>query len=781
MTRWTSMPVHAADDGITPERGHVYLANPDHVLTLEGGVLRSRPADAGSRRPAIDTIDAFFESLAADRGRRAVGVVLSGTGSDGTAGSRRIKEAGGTVLVQDPLTAAHEGMPRAAIAGNVADYILSVDRMASQIVLCASPSHVPPDTPVDSTGEIAAILEEIGELLRAQRGFELAGRKAPPLLWRIQQRMDLRLATTFEDYIALLRDDPGEVEELIRGFAVHVTEFFRDPEAWEVLSRDVLAPLVAAPVEGRPIRAWTQACASGEEAYSVAMLLAEQAEAASAPVDFQIFATDASHEILARASRGVFSEKAIRGVSPERRARFFYAADGAWRVKRSLREKMVFAPHDMLSDPPFSGLDLVTCRNLLIYLDGDAAKRVISQLHRCLRPGGCLFLGRSEMLTRVHRGFEAVSPRWHIYRKVDAASALETRHAAAAAPSLPIDDESTEPAHVAWREAVRISHEELEASREELQVLNEELRASNEQLNVSNDELQAKVAELEMQHRVLSSGAVMTLFLDEELRVRWFTPAVSEIFPLVPHDVGRPIVDFVQRLDDETFEDDVRRVMQAGPPLEAELRSPDGRWFLRRIHPYLSETAEAKGAAITFTDITRRKAAEDALRESQAWLAGQKEAFQAAMYGAPLEASLGILIRTAVEQMGDGVRCGVYLADPGGTELFHVTGMPDAYRRCVDGFKIGPDSLACGLAVYTGRPVITPDVTVEPLWKDWLWLAKDFEFRGCWSFPVETSEGKVVGTFAMYHEEPRTPTARDLELGDMLARAAAIIISRHQD
>jgi hypothetical protein len=210
--------------------------------------------------------------------------------------------------------------------------------------------------------------------------------------------------------------------------------------------------------------------------------------------------------------------------------------------------------------------------------------------------------------------------------------------------------------------------------------------------------------------------------------------------------------------------------------IEHRVRMVDGTigWTSSRAVPLYGETGEVKGWFGAASNITP-------LRESQNWLAAQKEAFQAAVSGASLEASLAILVRAATGQMGGGTRCAFYLADDSGAELHHVAGMPEAYSRCVDGFKIGPDSLACGLAVYTGKPVITVDVTEDPVWKQWLWLSQDFKFRGCWSFPIETSGGRVVGTFAMYHEEPRTAEARDLQFAAEMTGAAAIIISRHQE
>jgi two-component system, chemotaxis family, CheB/CheR fusion protein len=215
------------------------VASPDDVLTLETGLFRTRPVEGGNRRPGIDTIDAFLESLAQDSGSRSIAVIFSGTGADGAAGAICIKQAGGVVFVQDPVTAMHDNMPRAVIARGAADYILPVNGIATQLVLCASPTYTRPQNPVSWTGEVTKTLDEIVGLIRKQAGFDLSGYKATPLLWRIQQRMDFRRVQSFEDYESLLRDDPAELEALIRGIPIHVSEFFRDPAAWEVLGSDV--------------------------------------------------------------------------------------------------------------------------------------------------------------------------------------------------------------------------------------------------------------------------------------------------------------------------------------------------------------------------------------------------------------------------------------------------------------------------------------------------------------------------------------------------------------
>jgi two-component system, chemotaxis family, CheB/CheR fusion protein len=912
VARWTSMSVRSAADGTRPESNCVYVPSPDDILTLEEGVFHTRPAEGGGRRPGIDTIDAFFESLALRKGPRPIAVILSGTGMDGTAGAVRIRQADGVVIVQDPLTALHDGMPSAVIQRGIHDHILPVGAIAQQLVACSDPAYVRPAPSADWASAISQTLNRILSLVRQKAGFDLSGYKPSPLLWRIQQRMDVRRVLSFDDYAFLVEDDPIELEALVRGIPIHVTGFFRDPDAWNVLKNDVLLPLMRAASEQRPLRAWTPACSTGEEAYSLAMLLNEAVHDGEVQANFQVFATDAAPEILAQASRGLFRDESLAALSATRRARYFYSVDRAYRVKRFLRERMVFAQQDLISDPPFSGLDLVTCRNLLIYLEPDAIRRVLFLLHSSLRMGGYLFLGKSEAYQLGQLGFEAVSSQWNIYRKVgpmpdegtafppakpaaDISILSTVAHRAALEqlqiPSVLIDDEcivlrlhgstenilslpAGEPTHNlirlvphqwaprleaavrqvqrdhepltltnlhdrvtgqlcmsvrltpmrmttnnAWDRMLvsfirepdapdtndaadacyvradddfaafdwgetRVSRDELEASREELQALNEELKASNAQLNTSNDalnevniELQEKISELEMQGRVLLSGVVMTCFLDRELKLRWFTPAMREVLRLRPTDIGRNIASLARKFHDRSFFKDIEDVLHATEPRDAVVCNDDDKWFLRRTYPYRSASGATVGVAITFADITDRTRAEVALRRSQIWLSAQKGAFQAAMNGASLDISLGILIRTLISQAQDERRCAFYIAE--GNGLRHVVGMSDSYARHVDGFRISPESLACGLAVATGEPVITRDVLDEPRWHAWTWLAVKFGYRGCWSFPVETSEGSLVGSLAMYFAEPRMPSPLDLELAAAFTQTAAIIIWRH--
>ncbi|MGJ0483242.1 MAG: chemotaxis protein CheB [Methylomicrobium sp.] len=757
------LPVCEAQDGMRVEPDHVYIIAPGERLALDQGTLRSRPF-LSHTLVCIDLIDTFFKSLATDRGQQAIAVILSGTGSDGADGVIQIKQVGGTVFVQNPTTAMHGGMPCAAIATGTANHILPVAAIAREL-LAATSAAAPPLT---DTGpeDIAQPLDEILTLIRRHTGSDMSSYKFSPLFWQVQQRMQARRLGHVHDYVTLLYDDPAELEALVRNLPIHVTEFFRDPEAWEVLASEVIAPLIRDHRGDRPLRVWTPACSSGEEAYSVAMLLAEQFDQLNKPADFQIFATDASPEIVARASRGVFSAAAIQGLSPERLARFFSANEGKYRIEKNVREKVVFAPQHLLADPPFANVDLVTCRNFLIYLEPYAQKQVLTLLHASLKMGGYLFLGRGETLISNQGGFEVISMPWRIYRKTasladtqirfpkrlqrllssqaSATLGAENAHRAiveefdlpsvlidaqfnilhvygdtssflrlppgqptlnllAMAPSawaadiqtsaqnalaeqrpmtvdglreakkvggiwsikltpiqageeesaprllvsfvclpladdraLPGNDEpalSGESSTPGWRDTLRLTIEELEASREELQVLNEELRAVNDQLNLSNEEinnvnaqLRDKIQELETQSHVLSSGAVRTLFLDKELRVQWFTPAISELFPLRSYDAGRKITELVPRFVDLRFIDDIQAVMRRGKPLEGEVRNVEGRWYLRRIGPFRTGRDKTTGVAITFTDITERKQTEESLQRERSLLVSVMQA-----------------------------------------------------------------------------------------------------------------------------------------------------------
>lgn len=327
LQNWTAMPVETATDDTRPQPGAIHLPSPDAILTLEDQRFHTRPAEGGQRRPGTDAIDAFLESLSPQEAARTVTVILSGSGMDGTAGAIHIRQCGGTVIVQDPLTAAHQGMPNAIAQRGLHHLALPLEEISRYLRDCAAPDHAWP-TATQQPTPLGDTLKQILELIRRQAAFDFSGYKTSPLLWRIQQRMDVRRVWAFGDYAALLEDDPAELVALVKGIPVHVTEFFRDPEAWDALAEEVLLPLLAQ-TDAEPLRIWIPACSTGQEAYSMAMLLDELRSAHGATREAQLFATEPAPEMLARASRGLYRGTELATLSPARRERFFYAVDGA--------------------------------------------------------------------------------------------------------------------------------------------------------------------------------------------------------------------------------------------------------------------------------------------------------------------------------------------------------------------------------------------------------------------------------------------------------------------
>ena len=393
----TSMPVAQVKDGMRVAPNRVYVIAPDTDLTVRGGSLRlSEPEQArGHRHP----VDVLFRSLAADQGERAIAIVLSGTGSNGTDGLKEVKAAGGLILVQDPATAKFDGMPASAIAAGMADHILASEAMPDVLLRYLRHGYIAA-TAASDTGAAQAqpAIDQILVLLRARGGHDFGNYKRSTLQRRIHRRLGLRNMATLAEYLDDLRANPEEVKHLVMDLMINVTGFFRDPEAWKMLADQVIAPMIAARETGASIRAWVPGCSTGEEAYSLAMLVSEQAEAAGKQFDVKIFATDARDDNLGSARDGLYPEAALASLAPARLRRYFEKLGSSYQVKKELRAMVVFAPQNLLRDPPFSRLDLVCCRNLLIYLEPEAQSRIVALLHFALREGGHLLLGNSETI-----------------------------------------------------------------------------------------------------------------------------------------------------------------------------------------------------------------------------------------------------------------------------------------------------------------------------------------------------------------------------------------------
>jgi two-component system CheB/CheR fusion protein len=787
----TKIPVIEVEDGMRLETNQIFVMPPGMAMFLErhpdGGpeVLKLREFEQprGHRRP----IDDFFKSVADSVGHRAVGIVLSGTGSNGTAGLAAIKAAGGVAVAQEPDTAKFRDMPVHAIRSGMVDRVLAPADIPDLLRTYAGSTYGREGGPGDGVdlgdADGQALFQVLG-VLQVRAGREFRPYKKPTLVRRIRRRMGLRRIDAMAEYVDLLRGDPDEVEQLARDLLIHVTEFFRDPPAWEALREKVIGPLVAGAEPGRELRAWVPACSTGEEAYSLAMLLFDAAEAADKALTVRVFATDASPQTLEIARRGEYPNGAMAAVGDDRRGRYFEEHDGLWRITKRVRESIVFAPQDVLGDPPFSRIDVVTCRNLMIYLEPPAQERLLTLMHFALIEGGALFLGNAESVGRTAELYEPIDPRWRIYRRAggtrrdlldtragwrsvlaepasmhlprsqdrlqryahrvligrfappsvivdrrgqtvffhgDTApflaqpggeptrdvlalarepigprlrtllrEAAESRRPATSqvtAPATTTDDgdetrrveirvdpldntalgedlllvsflrvQAPPPASPGpqpgetdaqtaarherelreVRDELQVTIEQLETSNEELKVGNEELKVGNEEITSANEELQSTNEELEtskeelqslneelntvngqLQDKVgeleeltddldnlLRSTALATVFLDGELRIKRFTPAVRELMEVIPGDRGRPLANLAFKFDDPALLDDAAEVLRTLQPSSRQITSTDGRTYQRRVLPYRTQDNRIEGVTITFADIT---------------------------------------------------------------------------------------------------------------------------------------------------------------------------------
>jgi chemotaxis methyl-accepting protein methylase/GAF domain-containing protein len=1271
LQRHSAMPVRAAGDEEKIEANTVYVIPPGKHLTATDGHLRL--TDLQQDRGRRVAVDLFFRSLADTHGPHAMAVVLSGADGDGAIGLRRIKERGGLTIAQDPEEAEHTGMPRSAIGTGMVDWVLRVAEMPARLMAYHASEgrlRLPPEegpqpakaAEPQQPDEVEALLREVLAYLRTRTGCDFSYYKRATIVRRISRRMQVNGVEELGEYLRFLRTHPGEAGALQNDLLISVTNFFRDREAFHVLEEQI-PELFKNKGPNDAVRIWTPACATGEETYSLAMLLLEHAKKTESPPMLQVFGCDLNEEAIQTARAGFYPGTIAADVSEERLRRFFVMEPGGFRVRRDLREMVLFATHDLLKDAPFSRMDLVSCRNLLIYLNRDAQKRALEIFHFALKPRGVLFLGSSESIEEGTSLFATVDKKRRIYRQVPGhrvglpmptgASALQRTihhherlsHAHVALPGaaftagLPLSPaQETIPAeggarvteihfkllgrfgppslvvnahneivHLSenanrflqlpegepTRNLLRLAHpmlrvdlraallraeetgeavdifrrlvdlpggskavdirvvpagemapghllvifeahepgepetadapapsgtlepeavvqqldrelaransnlrntveqyeattEELKASNEELQAMNEELRSAGEELETSREELQSVNEELttvnsELRGRVeelhnansdlqnlMAATQIATVFLDRALHVMRYTPTAVPLFHFIPGDLGRPITDLRQKLNYPELAADADEVLRTLIPVERDVRE-DGHWLLARVQPYRTVEDQIAGVVLTFMDITERRMAsqalakseekyrtlfdsmdqgyciiqmlyegdrpvnwrylevnpafekhnglanatgrtiremapaiepkwmeiyggvaatgesvrfeedsptldgrafdlyafrvgepaerkvavlfsnitgrkrneqrqaflihlndalrpladpgeikvlaarllgehlgvnrafyadaenghwlvakgyvqgvkplpdirfpmvdygqwiiddfragrplvvrdlrtderfqpseraandalqiigaasvplvkdgtlvamlclntasprdwsrqelallqetadrtwaaveraEGAVRENEAWLAGQKEAFQAAVDGEPLSVSLSILSHTAVAQMGAGARCGFYIVDYARGELRHAAGMPEEFTKINDGVKIGPDEPGCGLAVHSGEPVITEDALTSPRWEQSRGLAEQLGFRGVWSVPIETAGEKVIGTMALYFPEPRPATPRDQSFASNMARAAAIIISRSQE
>ncbi|HSB68879.1 MAG TPA: chemotaxis protein CheB [Candidatus Methylomirabilis sp.] len=784
LAQHTRMRVVPAEDSLPVEANCVYVIPPDTSLGLREGLLSlTKPVPPGGLRMPIDV---FFRALADDRQERAVGILFSGAGADGTLGIRAIRGAGGLTLAQDPQSAQFGEMPRSAIATGLVDAVLRPDRMADALLTYLRHPYVRSGEPASvraATGAPGGLADILAVVL-AQTGCDFRCYKQSTILRRIERRMGVRSLTDLAQYCALLQQDATEVGQLLKDLCINVTAFFRDAEAFEVLRQTALGPLVRTKPPDEPIRVWVPGCATGEEAYSLALLLTEECAAVGRRGAVQVFATDIDEEALQVARAACYPESIVADVGDARLARHFVRTDRGYQVTGGLRNAVVFAAHNVLADPPFSKLDLISCRNLLIYLDADTQAKLVPLFHFALAPDGYLFLGTSEGIGGQTDLFAPVARPAHIYRRLPATRPLPLespilpgprrplspagsgagrppaavfgevirqaflRHFAASVvlvdrqghilqfhgptdkyltlptaeptlnlldlakeglaarlrtalrtagdagtpvvldglpttraddapwvrvtilPSAPrgetdrllavIFEDVSRPVAAAGtpgpgeretvvqqleaelrdtrgdlqgtiadlqatNEELRVANEEVSSANEELQSTNEELETSkeelqsvNEELTTVNSELQEKVERLDAANsdlaNLLASTQLATLFLDRELRIRFYTPTLTQLVRLIPTDTGRPLGDLAVDFLDYDLTADARAVAQGADAVERAVQRADGPAYLVRVLPYRTPTGETDGVVVTFSDVSRVRQAEQEIR-----------------------------------------------------------------------------------------------------------------------------------------------------------------------
>lgn len=421
LQRSTTMPVVEALDQVPVVPNHVYVIPPNRELAILHGVLQLSVPESprGQRMP----IDAFLRSLAEDQGESAIGIILSGTATDGTLGLRSILGAGGICMVQEPSTAKYDGMPHSAIGAGYATHVLPVEEMPALLIKLARRAalHLR-HAPVASEKAVSG-LNQILLQVRSATGHDFSLYKKSTIARRIERRMAQHNIEEMGAYGRYLREHSAEVQTLFKELLINVTSFFRDPEAFAVLKNQILPELLADKPDGYAFRVWVAACATGEEAYSIAMVLREFMDESHREVSVQIYATDLDDDAIAVARGGNYPPNIAQDVAPERLRRFFGKDDAGYKVKKDIREMVVFAVQNVIKDPPFTRLDLLSCRNLLIYLEPEQQDRLIPTFHYALKPGGVLFLSTSESITSHPQLFAAVNRKWKFYRASHAPAA----------------------------------------------------------------------------------------------------------------------------------------------------------------------------------------------------------------------------------------------------------------------------------------------------------------------------------------------------------------------
>ncbi len=804
LQRVTRVPVSSAKDSQAIAPDHIYVTPSDKEISIYQGKLQL--LDVVEKSKALP-IDIFLRSLAQDQGNRAAAVILSGTGTDGTLGVKAIKDKDGLVFVQSETSAAYDGMPRSAISTGLVDMVMTPAEMPKRLIQYFDHSRKELSTlykPIAKADE-QEWLHKVFAILRTQTGHDFSAYKVNTLLRRIHRRMGLNQIESHDKYIRFMRENPAEVEALFRELLIGVTNFFRDKESFEVIKNKVIPQLFESLNEDATFRAWIPGCSTGEEAYSLAMVLRECLDNSAKRVNLQLFGTDIDSYAIEKAREGLFPASISADLSQARLKRFFTQEGDFYRIRKDIRDCIVFSVQDLLKDPPFLRLDMLCCRNVLIYLEAEAQKRLLPLFHYTLNPGGVLVLGSSETIGGFSNLFDSLDKKWKIFKRrevpqamrhlihfpigpstvesgnakataiapvsadsdisqqtrkaildqfaptavlidangeilyvqgrtgkyletpsgpptrnllelareglrIELSSALRTAKSSEKAVirrrvavktnggrqlldlhvapqhkprelagrflvafqeiDIPPDSDEkadsqaqspqvhariaelekelqiTRESHQTTIEELESSNEELKSTNEELQSANEELQSTNEELESSKEELQSLNEELqtvnaELQSKVeelsaanddmrnlLNSTQIATIFVDNAMQVRRFTPEAAKIINLIQTDIGRPLQHVVSNLAYEKLISDLEAVLGELSPREAEVQTQAGEWYHMRIMPYRTTNNRIDGAVLTFASIDDQKQAQAKLRASMREMEQTRELFR---------------------------------------------------------------------------------------------------------------------------------------------------------
>ena len=421
LQKQTSIKVVQVANGMPVEPNRIYVIPPNKSLAIFNKKLQLTELEFPRYKHL--PIDSFFRSLAQDQGDNAIGIILSGTGSDGSLGLTEIKAANGLVMVQDESSAQYNGMPQNAIKTGVADYVLPPGEMPARLIQYIQSKKsikVPSIRQQESTEEF---LQKIFFLIRNQTGHDFSLYKKNTICRRVERRMQLHQIKNMADYVSFLQKNEQEVTTLTKELFIGVTSFFRDPDAYGILQQKILPDFLNQKPKDYILRVWVPGCSTGEEAYSMAIIIQECLDNISHHINVQIFGTDINESAIDIARRGLYLSSINVDVNPDRLKRFFIQEDDNYRVKKSIREMLVFAPHNVIKDPPFTKLDIISCRNLLIYFGSELQKKILPSFHYSLKEDGIMFLGPSETTGQSDHFFTVLDKKWKIYRRNNLASA----------------------------------------------------------------------------------------------------------------------------------------------------------------------------------------------------------------------------------------------------------------------------------------------------------------------------------------------------------------------